>query len=213
MHQSGVNGLSAAAVPSQAVAANSGVNGCPLSARVILATAGDDQSLCFSVLKFTIVRWSEMGVGLPDAGAGTEGDSGELHHCCCEKIGQAREADAHSSAVRDVWTDGSAAFSIGLDQRVRKWALHLHATNQANQQQQGGGGLPTPPSSARSDECCFLEYEEVGVAVVQVLEPQALDVVGTSDEGYRVAVGGRGLQVLTWQSEQREENNKIAGRE
>lgn len=35
--------------------------------------------------------------------------------------------NAHSSAIRGVWTNGGVAFSVGLDQRVRAWRLGVTA--------------------------------------------------------------------------------------
>ncbi|KAK1292231.1 hypothetical protein QJS10_CPB17g00897 [Acorus calamus] len=76
----------------------------------------------------------------------------------CNKI-----AAAHSSAVKGIWTDGTWAFSVGLDQRVRCW--HLGNTN----------GIT----------------EEAHI-IISVAEPEALDVRILSGNQYWIAVSGRG---------------------
>ncbi len=53
-----------------------------------------------------------------------------------------RVTNAHSSAVRGVWTDGRLAFTTGLDQRVRGWRLAGSlAWHPAHDTNNGAGGL------------------------------------------------------------------------
>lgn len=73
--------------------------------RLLAVTGGDDQALCATLL------------GCPPGGG-------------CEVLAQARLPNAHSSAIRGVWTDGRLAFSVGLDQRVRAWRLEAAGLNQ-----------------------------------------------------------------------------------
>ncbi|KAK1277498.1 hypothetical protein QJS04_geneDACA015818 [Acorus gramineus] len=80
----------------------------------------------------------------------------------CNKI-----ASAHSSAVKGIWTDGTWAFSVGLDQRVRCWHLG------------NGNGIT----------------EEAHI-IISVPEPEALDVRILSGNQYRIAVSGRGMQMV-----------------
>ncbi|KAL3652969.1 hypothetical protein CASFOL_002650 [Castilleja foliolosa] len=73
---------------------------------------------------------------------------------------------AHSSAVKGVWTDGIWVFSVGLDQRVRCWSL----------------------SHDRLTECAQL--------IINVPEPEALDVKTCGGNHYQIAVAGRGMQII-----------------
>eukprot|EP00250_Pteridium_aquilinum_P022674 c2553_g1_i1 orf=96-4151(+) len=77
---------------------------------------------------------------------------------------------AHSSAIKGVWTDGSLVFSTGLDQRLRAWKLLV------------------------SKQCCSLV--ECCQTVINVPEPAALHVEHFNGRNYRIAVGGRGLQIF-----------------
>lgn len=74
---------------------------------------------------------------------------------------------AHSSAVKDVWTDGIWIFSTGLDQRVRCWKI------------QERGNLT-----------------EHGHYITSVPEPEALDVRTCGGNCYQVVVAGRGMQMV-----------------
>ncbi|GMI98920.1 hypothetical protein like AT4G01860 [Hibiscus trionum] len=40
---------------------------------------------------------------------------------------QHRISSAHSSAIKDIWTDGTWVFSTGLDQRIRCWLVGEHS--------------------------------------------------------------------------------------
>ncbi|KAL6778720.1 hypothetical protein ACKKBF_B04915 [Auxenochlorella protothecoides x Auxenochlorella symbiontica] len=119
--------------------------------------------------------------------------------------GALRVPNAHGSAVRGVWTDGGVGVSVGLDQRLRTWALdwgrggaagrggraggagvHGHAGSGGRP---GRGGMPL----GRTPMLCAL-----GSVPTQVLEPAALDVLGLGAGELAVAVAGRGLELLTW---------------
>ncbi|KAL1553047.1 hypothetical protein AAHA92_13772 [Salvia divinorum] len=73
---------------------------------------------------------------------------------------------AHSSAVKGVWTDGSWVFSVGLDQRVRCWNLNHD----------------------KLTECAHL--------IINVPEPESLDVKICGRNHYQIAVAGRGMQMI-----------------
>jgi hypothetical protein len=82
----------------------------------------------------------------------------------------ARVEGAHASALRGAWTDGAAALTAGADQRLRRWRV-------------GAGGA----ALARA-----------GCAVVQAAEPAALAAAALPGGALRVAVAGRGLELLEW---------------
>ncbi|CAA0824947.1 Transducin family protein / WD-40 repeat family protein [Striga hermonthica] len=77
---------------------------------------------------------------------------------------------AHSSAVKGVWTDGIWVFSVGLDQRVRCWNL-------------GHDRLT--------------EYAHL---IINVPEPEALDVKTRGRNYYQIAVAGRGMQMIEFRT-------------
>ncbi|OVA13542.1 WD40 repeat [Macleaya cordata] len=76
-------------------------------------------------------------------------------------------ASAHSSAVRGVWTDGTWAFTTGLDQRVRCWHLKEHG---------------------KLTEHCHV--------IISVPEPETLDAIACGRNEYQIAVAGRGMQMV-----------------
>ncbi|KAJ7565067.1 hypothetical protein O6H91_02G046200 [Diphasiastrum complanatum] len=79
----------------------------------------------------------------------------------------------HNSALKGVWTNGEIVFSIGLDQRLRGWYLQ-------------------PFDS-------LIPLIEFCNCVIDVPEVEALAVESRLDsEHYRIAVVGRGLQVIDY---------------
>ncbi|KAK9147122.1 hypothetical protein Sjap_007025 [Stephania japonica] len=78
-------------------------------------------------------------------------------------------ASAHSAAVKGVWTDGTWAFTTGLDQRVRCW----HFEEQSK----------------------LTEHSHL---IISVPEPEALDARACSGNEYQIAVAGRGMQMITF---------------
>lgn len=227
VHQSGVNGMSAAQIPcgdpspmppavhaEQSIKTPSSCLPSPSStsavalAEAMVVTVGDDQALCASLLCF---QWVNSH-GQKELGKGDTNDSSMLCTLRC----QTREPNAHSSAARDVWTDGFIAYSVGLDQKVRQWKLEVQ-----KKEAQGAAELQSGGSNAKAGAVCnveasggdgvggcdcVLEIIETGCIVTQVLEPAAVDVAPAGREGGKksgsvgtmVAVAGRGLQVLDW---------------
>eukprot|EP00884_Botryococcus_braunii_P011598 jgi/Botrbrau1/20439/Bobra.145_2s0004.1 len=95
-HQSGVNALSACFQgPS----------------RLVLVAGGDDQAIRIALL-------DTAGIA---AHASRTGDSNLRLKLQASLL----VPNAHFSAIRGVWTDGTAVFSAGLDQTVRKWRIQL----------------------------------------------------------------------------------------
>jgi WD40 repeat protein len=92
MHQSGVNSLSVAAAPAP-LATALGATQQPLW---VLVTGGDDQALNALVVQLSLTG----GVRV---------------------VAAQRRPDAHASALKAVWTDGTAVLTTSLDQRLRTW--------------------------------------------------------------------------------------------
>ncbi|KAG7674426.1 hypothetical protein KSW81_000081 [Nannochloris sp. 'desiccata'] len=222
VHQSGINGMSAAQINSDYSLTTSSSSlssgGAPAGtaathAAVMLVTVGDDQGLTASLVTFTLSNSEDllsatnnMTLSSPSATA-VPSPSPPLTVLECTLNAQVKEPNAHSSAARDVWTDGETAFSTGLDQKVRKWEIERFSMNDGNSAgvHRGGGGGGNSVS---------LRIKETGCVVTQVLEPLSLDVAvvspnSTTENGIggggsstavvmKVAVAGRGLQVIEW---------------
>jgi len=99
--------------------------------------------------------------------------------------------NAHTSAIRDVWADEDAVFSIGLDQQIRIWRINTQydSHNIAGQQ--------------NSRDIRELKLIEVACRYLQVLEPASLDVcTEQGDQGnmsYIIQVAGRGMEVIYYE--------------
>jgi len=67
----------------------------------------------------------ESLAGAMEAGAAANGATTRCaqHVGGMRLLGSCRVANAHASALRGAWTDGSRAVSVGLDQRVRIWGI------------------------------------------------------------------------------------------
>ncbi len=106
---------------------------------------------------------------------------------CLERVARCHVDNAHASALRGVWTDGTLVFSCGLDQTVAAWRIDCH---ELPEQLEDGRG----PSEQLSG--CHLR--ELQRTALDVLEPALLDAVAGSGRKHTVCVVGRGLQVLEW---------------
>ncbi|GAQ90663.1 hypothetical protein KFL_006700010 [Klebsormidium nitens] len=188
-HQSGVNGLSVAAVSADVSDAPADVRG---SGRYVAVSGGDDQAI------HTVYFW--VGVN--------------AHGAVEVRLDGKRSLPlAHSSAVKDIWTDGSYAFSTGLDQRLRCWRLEAARSSPqkrpatyppgaapgispspslSNGHGPHGSSVDGNPTDGYSDG----QLVEVSACVTDVPEAAALTVERTARGSYAVAVGGRGLQFL-----------------
>ncbi|OEL16371.1 hypothetical protein BAE44_0022611 [Dichanthelium oligosanthes] len=144
VHQSGVNCLHISySIPDKSYCIISG---------------GDDQAVqCFSFRIGSLKDCSTTTVCLNSH----DNDMLNILH-------QHKAASAHSAAVKGIWTDGTWAFSTGLDQRVRCWKM-------------GPSGK-------------FTEYSH---AIISVPEPETLDVFhDRAKRKYQIAVAGRGMQMV-----------------
>ena len=61
---------------------------------------------------------------------------------CRPRSRSAAVPNAHTSALRAVWTNGHRAFSTGLDQRVRCWRLAAEPGESARPDSPGAGAPP-----------------------------------------------------------------------
>ncbi|CAN1353164.1 WD repeat-containing protein 6 [Linum perenne] len=166
VHQSGVNCLR---VSDMLIGRISGS-----SSQFSLVSGGDDQALnClkFCVLLESTSRYSDGVISADDSQAPMKADDhiqGRIkQHHSIRFLGQHKVNSAHSSAVKGVWTDGTWVFSTGLDQRVRCWLLE--------------------------DHCKLTEQSHL---IISVPEPEALDAKACINNGYRIAVAGRGMQIV-----------------
>ncbi len=191
VHQSGINGMSAAQVISDNSAA-----AADHAAEVVVVTVGDDQGLTASLVKLTK---NNSEVLLSQINELSLSPTPLLKTLECTVRAQVKEPNAHSSAARGVWTDGNVAFSTGIDQKVRKWELaRIYSPTPPLSNGSGGGG-----SGNGSSDSVSMSIKETGCVVTQVLEPLSLDVavangIDNKEVLMKVAVAGRGMQVIEW---------------
>jgi len=207
LHQSGINGMSAAQLKSDYPPTTSPSSGgapagtAAAHAEVMLVTVGDDQGLTASLVTITPSNAEELLSATKKMSSSPPPPPPLLLECTL--TAQVKEPNAHSSAARDVWTDGKVVFSTGLDQKVRKWHIEIFST-EGNSAGIHGGGVDT----------FILKVKETGCVVTQVLEPLSLDVAvvaapnnttknsrtdnSSAAGAMKVAVAGRGLQVIEW---------------
>ena len=209
---------------------------------LLLLTGGDDQALALTLLQ---LGQRPPSTSARDGGGSSSSDSGGVQ---CREVLRLAVPCAHASAVRAVWLGApqpapaaaaagaavlvehgrqpawsATAFSLGLDQQLRRWRLRVGPCGQQLEADGGSGpglGLAQGAGAARyctssaegSSPGWQLEAVEAGCRFTQVVEPWALDVLaddGTSrvdgsDSGgsgarrYLLAVAGRGTEVLTW---------------
>jgi len=145
-----------------------GVGGATTSGRVsrtaVLLSGGDDQVLRAVAIAFSLPagttgsgnprQWQPKAVATQDAatvaaapdGGGTAA-AGEAAAPTGVPAAVAVGAtavvpNAHTSALRAVWTNGHRAFSTGLDQRVRCWRLAAEPGESARPDSPGAGAPP-----------------------------------------------------------------------
>ena len=113
--------------------------------------------------------------------------------------------------LQGIWTNGKLMLTLGLDQMLHCWTLQTEDRKQTNPdagaQQIGDAGFAHAMSSTNeslTDKQEDIASRQNGVeiswlssAVVQVLEPAALDVCNTHcGRELQVLVTGRGTQLL-----------------
>ena len=119
---------------------------------VVVVSGGDDQALLCSVVELEV-------------------EGGGHHRGCrasCRVLCSFCVPIAHTSSIRDVWTDGTLAMSVGLDQRLAVWQISLpeHVVRCSNM----AGVIPVSSGDSPS-------LRMVACMSVDVLEPATLDVL------------------------------------
>lgn len=203
--------------------------------RAVIVSGGDDQALVTTMLHIPPCpaqgpgfnpRSQPFPVTEPPVSAGIAGrDLAPSSPASgpCSMPSSTCVANAHSSALRAVWTDGSLIFSCGLDQKLRCWSVRIRPCRGAACAVRGGKSCSPDVDTSDSCECtdsdksmarwCLrtAEVSHTSHQAVQVLEPSCIDVwpvsktrhsVEEDSKGrkYIIAVGGRGLQILTWKT-------------
>lgn len=168
-HQSGVNCLYVSNKKSMGFSGNR-YTYCVLS-------GGDDQALNCVVFDLALKTMSETCHDSNETQSSTPSSTLPeiVENCSTHQIQNSlirflsveKITSAHSSAVKGVWTDGSWAFSTGLDQRVRCWNLDKHFR--------------------------LVEHAHI---VVSVPEPEAIDAQACGRNYYQITVAGRGMQMV-----------------
>ncbi|CAI9104863.1 OLC1v1003646C1 [Oldenlandia corymbosa var. corymbosa] len=153
IHQSGVNCLY--------VSDTKDVDSSKNNSTFCVLSGGDDQAL--NCLRFTLSMKSTSQAQQSSKPIYTC----EIQNYLMKFISLETSISAHSSAVKDVWTDGHWAFSTGLDQRVRCWKLGRFGN--------------------------LIEHSHL---IVSVPEPEALDAHTCARNHYQIIVAGRGMQML-----------------
>ncbi|PIA37960.1 hypothetical protein AQUCO_02900069v1 [Aquilegia coerulea] len=169
VHQSGVNCLHVSTITSYK-------NSESVSTYCVIS-GGDDQALHCLTFELSL---QEADDGFKNGNhSGNANNVTDLHNaidlsadsknqrCRIRFLFHDRIASAHSSALKGVWTDGTWAFTIGLDQRVRCWYL----------EEQG-------------------KLSEHAHLIVSVTEPETLDARSCGRNQYQIAVAGRGMQIV-----------------
>lgn len=191
--------------------------------RAVVVSGGDDQSLLLSPLHIPFHQSPEPQPANPwmsSSGGGSAACRASKERPS-SRAPSVRVENAHSSALRAVWTDGSVIFSCGLDQKLRCWSISVRPCKASQD------GCCVSSSSSSSTCCCSsnptipdmgagswarqcsmrsFHVVESGSVTLQVLEASCLAVAAAphltaaaEDEQYLIAVGGRGLQLLTWE--------------
>lgn len=173
--------------------------------RLLVLTGGDDQSLRVSLLQLS-------------CGSGS-----------CQELLHLAIPNSHASALRAVWLGAlsppptaaaaapaaaleATAFTLGLDQQVRRWRIRLQqlategpgAANCATTASGSSNGMFNGADSGRyaaSSGGWALAVEEAGCRFTQVCEPASLDCCVVPLEGrerHAVGVAGRGTELLPW---------------
>ncbi|DBA76394.1 TPA: hypothetical protein ACH3X1_010099 [Trebouxia sp. C0004] len=187
-HQSGVNAMHAAVTP--------GKVGC-----LTMITGGDDQAVHVAVFQ---LRSSSDGTA-------ADGLSSSLQ---LTMLCRCHVHSAHTSAIRGLWTDGSLALTVALDQRLHSWRLmydqHMaenaegtveqlsadsEANRQADQHRLLNTGLCLGVQRQLAGSSVIVQHSSSGMT--QVLEPAALDACVHDSAILYIIVAGRGTQLMS----------------
>lgn len=143
----------------------------------LVVSAGDDQSVALTVLGMKV----------------SNGQGGLI-----TGLGSAVQKNAHASSVRGIWADDKGTvFSVGLDQRVRRWQVYDSTRTLSNTKADG-----TLLDTERQGQD-VVAIKEIGSVFTQVLEPSSIGVevrkgASYGTHCYVIAIAGRGMEILRW---------------
>ncbi|BFI34384.1 hypothetical protein AXG93_2278s1330 [Marchantia polymorpha subsp. ruderalis] len=176
-HQSGVNCMSIARLQ------NSGDEGSGTSELVYMViSGGDDQAIHLTTFKF-------MNREAEDS----QGEALQQTSLVLQCLSRSTIACAHNSAVKGIWTDGSWVFSTGLDQRLRCWKIKTEFCMEQTTRFQS----IVVDSEGQESDCPLVECMS---CVIDTPEAASLHVSSNPLGKYHIAVVGRGLQVINFDS-------------
>ncbi|KAG6556956.1 hypothetical protein Mapa_001372 [Marchantia paleacea] len=176
-HQSGVNCMSIARLQ------NSGEEASGTADMVYMViSGGDDQAIHLTTFKF-------MNREAEDS----QGEALKQTCLVLQCLSRSTIACAHNSAVKGIWTDGSWVFSTGLDQRLRCWKIKdefcIEQMNLCQSSVEDSRGVKSVSPLVECMSC-----------VIDTPEAASLHVSCSSLGKYHIAVVGRGLQVINFDS-------------
>ncbi|CAI5978580.1 unnamed protein product [Closterium sp. NIES-65] len=93
------------------------------AAQVVVVSGGDDEAVHAVVLHLDGMGAEHSVHTARSEGLGAEEGGREGRGMVARVVAQTCEPNAHSAAVKGIWTDGQAVLSVGLDQRLRCWSL------------------------------------------------------------------------------------------
>ncbi|CAI7795709.1 unnamed protein product, partial [Closterium sp. NIES-54] len=98
------------------------------AAQVVVVSGGDDEAVHAVVLHLDCMGAEQRGhAGRSEGQSAEEGGEGGIEGGGRGRVVQVVawtcQPNAHSAAVKGIWTDGQAVLSVGLDQRLRCWSL------------------------------------------------------------------------------------------
>ncbi|XP_042410998.1 WD repeat-containing protein 6-like isoform X1 [Zingiber officinale] len=171
LHQSGVNCLNVAEIK-KCQYSKSEITYCVLS-------GGDDQSLHLLVFGLQVEPTNQDAGDNQSTARQNYIDDGDHNRRDGKRyklnvLSQNSILSAHNSAVKGVWTDGTWAFTTGLDQRIRCWQIDP-----------------------------LFRLSEHSNVIISVPEPETLDAIIHDSGGnswYQIAVAGRGMQMVEFKS-------------
>ncbi|CAI6005301.1 unnamed protein product [Closterium sp. NIES-65] len=98
------------------------------AAHVVVVSGGDDEAVHAVVLlldgtgaEHSAHAGRSEGLGAEESGEG--GREGGRRGVVARVVARTSQPNAHSAAVKGIWTDGQVVLSVGLDQRLRCWSL------------------------------------------------------------------------------------------
>ncbi|CAM6110005.1 unnamed protein product [Calypogeia fissa] len=179
-HQSGINCMTVARI--QSVEHSAFV--------YVVISGGDDQALHMATFTLSV---DHSGDSRSAQRSNAESSTSTPTPPVLQYLSQSSVPCAHNSSVKGVWTDGLWAFSTGLDQRLRCWRIDRDAACSQLQPDSCKGDESRHPTAASPLVECV-------TCVIDVPEPASLHVQHRPGGLYQIAVVGRGLQVIKFDS-------------